>query len=138
MKSRIPVIAALAVLTLAACTSHKPVPPPPPPVANNNPVTVFFDYGKSNLTAAAADLVADALTRNGHLPGHETVTGYCDTAEHNCKSLALRRADAVRDEMVRRGMPAAAIDVRGSMDLLVSTGPHVREPQNRRAVIDPR
>ena len=63
------------------------------------------------------------------------VTGYCDTAEHHCHDLALRRAEAVKDELVRRGMPANLIETRASDDLAVPTKPHVREPQNRRVEI---
>ncbi len=97
--------------------------------------TVYFDYGKANLTAAAADVVADAVA---HHPSHEVVTGYCDTAEHGCHDLAMRRAEAVKDELVRHGMPAGAIETHASDDLAVPTPKHTREPKNRRAVIDPR
>jgi outer membrane protein OmpA-like peptidoglycan-associated protein len=97
--------------------------------------TVYFDYEKANLTAAAADAVAEAVS---HHPRHEVVTGYCDTAEHHCHDLGLRRAEAVKDELVRRGMPAGAIETRASDDLAVPTPKHVREPKNRRVVIDPR
>jgi OOP family OmpA-OmpF porin len=143
MKTRFLTMMALTAMALAACAGPDrapppPPPPPPPPAMNNALVTVFFDYEKANLTATAADLVGSVLTRNGHLPGHELLIGFCDTAEHHCDRLGLRRAEAVKDELVRRGMPAAAVEVRVSMDLLVPTGHHVREPQNRRVVIDPR
>ena len=47
-------------------------------------------------------------------------------------------AKAVRDEMVRQGMDGSGIAVDGKSfhDPLVPTGPDVKEPQNRRAVID--
>ena len=99
-------------------------------------VTVYFDFEKANLTATAADAIADTL-RHGP-PPHEVVTGFCDTAEHHCDDLGLRRAEAVKDELIRRGMPAGAIETRASADLAVPTPHHVREPQNRRAVLDPR
>ncbi len=101
-------------------------------------VMVYFDYGKANLTTAAAEAIADAVSHNGHMPPHEVVTGYCDTAEHGCHDLGLRRAEAVKDELVRRGMAAGAIETHASDDLAVPTKNHVREPKNRRAVIDPR
>ncbi len=49
----------------------------------------------------------------------------------------LRRANAVKDALVRNGVPATAIAVigRGEQGLLVQTGPNVREPQNRRVEI---
>ncbi len=52
-------------------------------------------------------------------------------------ALSLRRANAVKDALVREGVPATAIAVigRGEQGLLVQTGPNVREPQNRRVEI---
>jgi outer membrane protein OmpA-like peptidoglycan-associated protein len=100
-----------------------------------DPITVFFDYEKANLTARAADAVADYIAREHHMPHHAVVTGYCDTAEHHRHDLELRRAETVKDELVRRGMDAGSIEVRASDDLLVPTGDHTREPQNRRVVI---
>ncbi len=142
MNTRILAVAALAATLLAGCSHHHmpppPPPPPPPPVALWDAVTVYFDYEKANLTAAAASAVADALGHHGRLPRHETVTGYCDTAEHRCHDLAIRRAEAVKDELIRLGMAASDIETYASDDLAVSTGRHMREPQNRRAVIDPR
>jgi outer membrane protein OmpA-like peptidoglycan-associated protein len=53
-------------------------------------------------------------------------------------ALSLKRAEAVKGEMVREGLDGTAIgiDGKGFHDPLVPTGPGVREPQNRRAVID--
>jgi outer membrane protein OmpA-like peptidoglycan-associated protein len=101
-----------------------------------DPITVYFDYEKANLTGRAADAVADYVSREHHVPHHAIVTGYADTAEHHRHELALRRAEAVKDELVRRGMDAGGIDVRAGDDLAVPTGDHVREPQNRRVVIN--
>jgi outer membrane protein OmpA-like peptidoglycan-associated protein len=44
----------------------------------------------------------------------------------------------VKDEMVRQGLAADSIAIEGKSfhDPLVPTGPGVREPKNRRAVID--
>jgi hypothetical protein len=52
-------------------------------------------------------------------------------------ALSLRRANAVKNEMVRQGVPADAIAVvgKGETQLLVPTGDNVREPQNRRVEI---
>ena len=52
--------------------------------------------------------------------------------------LSVERAQTVKDEMVRQGVDGGgiAIDGKGFHDPLVPTGPGVREPQNRRAVID--
>jgi outer membrane protein OmpA-like peptidoglycan-associated protein len=52
-------------------------------------------------------------------------------------ALSLRRANAVKDALVREGVPAQAIAVigRGEAGLLVKTADGVREPQNRRVEI---
>ncbi|TBR25145.1 MAG: OmpA family protein, partial [Reyranella sp.] len=52
-------------------------------------------------------------------------------------ALSLRRANAVKDALVREGVPATNIAVlgRGEQGLLVQTGDNVREPQNRRVEI---
>jgi outer membrane protein OmpA-like peptidoglycan-associated protein len=52
-------------------------------------------------------------------------------------ALSLRRANAVKDALVRNGVPATAIAVvgRGEQGLLVPTADGVREPQNRRVEI---
>jgi OOP family OmpA-OmpF porin len=68
-----------------------------------------------------------------------TATGHTDTSgsEAYNMALSLRRANAVKDALVREGVPATAIAVvgRGEQGLLVQTGPNVREPQNRRVEI---
>jgi outer membrane protein OmpA-like peptidoglycan-associated protein len=68
------------------------------------------------------------------------VTGHTDTVGSDTYNQALseRRAGSVKDEMVREGLDAGSISIQGKSfhDPLVPTGPGVREPQNRRAVID--
>ena len=68
------------------------------------------------------------------------VTGHTDTVGSMAynQGLSERRADSVKTEMVREGMNAGDITTAGRnfSDPLVPTGPGVREPQNRRAVID--
>ena len=48
------------------------------------------------------------------------------------------RMESVKDEMIRLGLDGGTIGIDGKSfhDPLVPTGPGVREPQNRRAVID--
>jgi hypothetical protein len=52
-------------------------------------------------------------------------------------ALSLRRANVVKDALVKEGVPAAAITTvgRGEAGLLVQTGDGVREPQNRRVEV---
>jgi OOP family OmpA-OmpF porin len=62
-----------------------------------------------------------------------TVWGHTDTAED--ADLSIGRARAVRDALVREGVPAEVIAAFGRGPLLqnVRTGFNVQEPQNRRA-----
>jgi opacity protein-like surface antigen len=115
-----------------------PAPPPPPPVKT---FIVFFDFNKSNLTEAAQSVVSEAVKTaksNGFV--RVKVTGHTDTvgSDQYNQELSEQRAQSVKDEMVREGLDGSAIGVegRGFHDPLVPTGPGVREPQNRRAVID--
>jgi len=67
------------------------------------------------------------------------VNGYTDTSgtpRYNM-GLSIRRANAVKAELIRDGVPESAITAQGFGDthLLVPTGPGVREPQNRRVEI---
>ncbi len=120
-----------------------PPPPPPMPVAPP-PVTtyiVFFDFNKSNLTDAAQAVVTEAVKvakTNGFVKVQ--IVGHTDTvgSDKYNMALSLQRATTVKDEMVREGLDgnAIGIDGKGFHDPLVATGPGVREPQNRRAVID--
>ena len=115
-------------------------PPAPPPVAAPS-FMVFFDWDRSNLSQQALNTIkqaADAYKTKGS--ARITATGHTDTsgpANYNM-ALSLRRANAVKDALVRDGVPATAISVvgKGETDLLVPTGDGVREPQNRRVVID--
>jgi outer membrane protein OmpA-like peptidoglycan-associated protein len=101
---------------------------------------VFFDWDRSNLSQQALSTIqqaADAYRTRGS--ARITATGHTDTsgpASYNM-ALSLRRANAVKDALVRDGVPATAISVvgRGETQPLVPTGDGVREPQNRRVEI---
>jgi OmpA family len=68
-----------------------------------------------------------------------TVTGHTDTVGSAAYNLTLsqHRAEAVADELIRRGVPATDIVTvgRGEEDLLVPTADGVNEPRNRRVEI---
>ena len=115
-------------------------PPPPPPAVAPPSFMVFFDWDRSNLSQQALNTIkqaADAFNAKGS--ARITATGHTDTSgpEAYNMALSLRRANAVKDALVREGVPAPAIAVigRGEQGLLVQTGDGVREPQNRRVEI---
>jgi OOP family OmpA-OmpF porin len=125
--------------------------PPPPVVAAPAPVVapapaparsylVFFDWDKADLTSRAKAIVKEAADNSTRVQVTRIeVNGYTDTSgtpTYN-QGLSVRRAKAVAGELVRDGVPQNAISVQGFGDthLLVSTGPGVREPQNRRVEI---
>ena len=115
-------------------------PPPPPPMVAPPSFMVFFDWDRSNLSQQALNTIkqaADAFKTKGN--ARITATGHTDTSgpEAYNMALSLRRANAVKDALVREGVPAQAISVvgRGEQGLLVQTGDGVREPQNRRVEI---
>jgi outer membrane protein OmpA-like peptidoglycan-associated protein len=115
-------------------------PPPPPPPVSSPSFMVFFDWDRSNLSAQALNTIkqaAAAFKAKGN--ARITATGHTDTSgpENYNMALSLRRANAVKDALVREGVPATAIAVigRGEQGLLVPTPDGVREPQNRRVEI---
>jgi opacity protein-like surface antigen len=120
--------------------SASPPPPPAAPVVAPPSFMVFFDWDRANLSEQALNTIkqaSDAYKTKGN--ARITATGHTDTsgsASYNM-ALSLRRANAVKDALVRNGVPSAAISVvsKGQTDLLVKTADGVREPQNRRVEI---
>jgi OOP family OmpA-OmpF porin len=125
--------------------------PPPPPAPVSAPVAapapapaktylVFFDWDKYSLTPRALDIIAQAASDSkSQSTTTIAVNGYTDTsgtAVYN-QGLSVRRAKAVAAQLVTDGVPASEITAQGFGDtnLLVPTGPGVREPQNRRVEI---
>jgi OmpA-OmpF porin, OOP family len=114
---------------------------PQQPVDVAKTYIVFFDFNKSNLTSEAQAVVAEAAQAYKATGSVKIdVIGHTDTvgsASYN-QSLSERRAASVAAELVRLGVPQDSISTegRGFSDPMVPTGPGVREPQNRRAVID--
>src|SRR5580692_2570727 len=126
---------------LAACTNSEPPPPPPPPPAATAPsFMVFFDWDRYNLSQQALTTIqqaADSFKSTGS--ARITATGHTDLsgpADYNM-ALSLRRANTVKDALVRNGVPPMAIAVigKGETQPLVPTADGVREPQNRRVEI---
>lgn len=103
---------------------------------------VFFDFD-SNKIGSGGENVLDAVAmevgkRMASLNAL-SVIGHTDTSgkeTYNMK-LSLRRANAVRDALIARGVDPSLIKVdhRGEGELLVETPDDVREPANRRVNI---
>jgi OmpA-OmpF porin, OOP family len=119
-----------------------PAPVAPMPVADVGAKTflVFFDWDRADLTSRSQAIVQDAATYSTHtqytridVDGNTDTSG---TAQYNM-GLSERRARVVAGELVRDGVPQAAISMHayGETKLLVPTGEGVREPQNRRVEI---
>ena len=92
--------------------ARRPPPPPPPPAVAPPSFMVFFDWDRSNLSQQALDTIkqaADAFKTRGN--ARITATGHTDTSgpEAYNMALSLRRANAVKDALVREGVPAQAI-----------------------------
>jgi OmpA-OmpF porin, OOP family len=124
------------------CDAPKPKapPPPPPPVEAPREYIVFFGFNKANLTADAQKVVAEAAAAAMEYKANQiVVVGHADTVgspRYNIE-LSERRAETVKDELVRQGIKPDLIATtgRGESDPMVQTGDNVREPQNRRASI---
>lgn len=125
----------------AAPAVYVPPPAPPTPTAAPKQFIVFFGFNKSNLTSDAQRVVAEAAAAaKSSGSASILVTGHTDTVGSNRYNdrLSMRRAGAVKDELVRQGIGAGQITAvgKGETELLVQTGDNVKEPQNRRATID--
>jgi outer membrane protein OmpA-like peptidoglycan-associated protein len=136
--------AALQVPAAAAPRMAAPAPAPQAPqqaaVAGPRAFTVFFDFDKSAITPAADRvLVQAAESAKAGMFTRIQATGHTDTVgtpRYNM-ALSIRRANAVRDVLVREGIPATQIVVvgRGETQLLVPTPDNVNEARNRRVEI---
>jgi len=124
----------------AAMAAVAPQPPPAPAAAPKKNFLVFFDFDRSNITADAQKVITEAATaaKAGNVSRIQ-LTGHTDRSgsdQYNM-ALSLRRGEAVKQALIRLGIPAASIAVigRGESQPLVPTADGVREPQNRRVEI---
>ncbi|AHI24453.1 OmpA family protein [Komagataeibacter swingsii] len=134
-----------------AFNNAPPPPPPAPAVVPPAPTAartylVFFDWDGAALTGRSREIVAEAAQASTHVQTTRIeVNGYTDNTsahpgprgEKYNLGLSMRRADSVKAELIRDGVPANAIDIHGYGEAhpLVPTGPDTREPQNRRVEI---
>jgi outer membrane protein OmpA-like peptidoglycan-associated protein len=101
---------------------------------------IFFDWDKSDLNAASIETIARAAAAYRAKGGAQIkATGHTDTSgpETYNMALSLRRANAVKDALIRDGVPERDISVvgKGESQPLVKTADGVREAQNRRVEI---
>ena len=140
MKALLVGVALLALAVPGAYAQSGSRQVPPPEVEGPGRYRVFFAFDQAALSEADRGVVAEAAEdyrRTG--TARITATGHTDTsgsAGYNLE-LSQRRAEAVADELVRLGVPAADIVTvgRGEEDPLVPTADGVREPRNRRVEI---
>jgi outer membrane autotransporter protein len=114
--------------------------PAPPPPSQAQVFVVYFDFDKSVLTPEAVGIIrqaADTFKRTGAVT--IKIDGYTDlagTQQYNI-GLSHRRADTVRAELAKDGVPAGSVaeSWHGKSDPAVPTPDGVREPRNRRVTL---
>ena len=109
-----------------------------PALAQSEPISIFFDFGRSNVTPEAKKTVAFVKDKLLKPNARISIVGHCDTAEADPAALSLARARAVEKAFREVGLPAGAqltVVGRGATQLRKKTGPNVREPINRYAAI---
>ena len=102
--------------------------------------TLFFNTGTADLTSQSKAALDDVRQKIKGFPAAQvTVIGHTDrvgTTEAN-DALSLKRASAIRDMLIRIGIPRDAIEVvgRGEREPLVQTLDGKPEERNRRVEI---
>lgn len=104
---------------------------------------VLFDWDSAAINGSARDQIQMAASQYKYEPNlHYTLTGHSDRSGPDKYNMALsvRRARAVRDALIKGGIPADQITVvgRGESELAVPTPDGVKDPANRSVVIDMR
>ena len=139
------------ILALAACSQH-----PSPSAAETVPtastssfapakttstpsdVQVFFDSGSSSLSAEANQKLDEAarLYREGH-PAVMFVTGHADSVGGEYPNLVLsgQRAQATKEALVARGIPADRLQLQAMGSSLPRDAKQAPPTENRRVVI---
>jgi len=135
-----PFVRLTATFGPAVMAAVAPPPAPPPAMVPKKNFLVFFDFDRSNITADAQKVITEAAAaaKAGNVSRIQ-LTGHTDRSgsdQYNM-ALSLRRGEAVKQALIRLGIPAASIAVigRGESQPLVPTADGVREPQNRRVEI---
>jgi outer membrane protein OmpA-like peptidoglycan-associated protein len=139
-------MAMLAFSMMTACimpgrtAAQQPEPPMQPRADEPPSYVVFFDMGKATISARGLATIREAAAA-ARKPGVKAVavTGHTDRAgtDRANEMLSLRRARAVRDALVKQGVPAAMISVQGLGETrpFMATEDGARAPENRRVEI---
>lgn len=105
---------------------------------------IYFDFASAKLSSKARPVVTEAAAaieraKTSGTFSHVKVIGYSDSAGTavGAERLSERRADAVRDELIRDGVPSEIIKTegRGKSEPEVATQDQVMNPRNRRVRI---
>jgi outer membrane protein OmpA-like peptidoglycan-associated protein len=112
---------------------------PVPPVS----FTLYFITGKDEITTESSGQLDSMFAELKRRPAPEvSVIGHTDRVGSDADNdrLSLRRAERVREDLVRMGVSPEAISVagRGEREPLVPTADSVDEPRNRRVEINVR
>jgi len=108
--------------------------------AGSTPLMLFFDWGKPDIRSDDQAVLDQAVAAWRASPGSRMMlSGHTDrsgSAAFNLRA-SRKRAEMVRDELVKRGVPRNMMSVTafGEEQPLVPTEDGVREVQNRRVVI---
>ena len=121
-----------AAATFREALAAQPTPP--------RDFILYFEHNSNEMTAEskqAFELVFEDIKQRGHYSVE--VIGHTDTAgkDNYNADLSLKRAKAILDLLIGRGIAPAAISAvgRGERDLLVATADEVLEAKNRRVEI---
>ena len=127
-------------------TITAPAAPPPPPSVYETIDTsilsssIYFDLNKKTITAATRPTVEYAAEKLiTHREAYIVVNGYADNTgkpEKNME-LSIKRAEAVRDELIKMGVDAGQIKVagKGASDPIGDNKTAAGRAKNRRAVL---
>lgn len=140
MLSRAFLVSIFALLALAACEETAPAPPPAQPRDEPPVHVVFFDKGAVKIGPWGLSIIKQAAAE-AKKPGvmAVAVVGHSDRAGSDKVNQALsqRRAAAVRERLIREGVPAKLVTARGMGESkpFMATEDGVGQPENRRVEI---
>jgi outer membrane protein OmpA-like peptidoglycan-associated protein len=104
---------------------------------------LYFELGSDTLTPESKALATEVVSVvRARTAPDVTVIGHTDTTDTtpNNVALGLRRANLIRDLLVKAGLDASLVEVasHGESDLLVPTADSTAEPKNRRVEVSVR